>query len=67
MQGCLDFKGPVSIRPQTPTMLIEEIIPSLAHQGFKEFVLVNAHGGNWVLSSGTRLSISRLRSPSWRS
>jgi creatinine amidohydrolase len=53
-QEHLDFKGSVSIRPQTLALVLEEIILSLAHQGFKKFVLVNAHGGNWVLKPTVR-------------
>jgi len=53
-QEHLDFKGSVSIRPQTLALVLEEIILSLAHQGFKKFVIVNSHGGNWVLKPTIR-------------
>jgi creatinine amidohydrolase len=53
-QEHLDFKGSVSIRPQTLALVVEEIILSLAHQGFRKFVVVSTHGGNWILKPALR-------------
>jgi len=53
-QEHLDFKGSVSIRPCTLAQVVEEIILSLRHQGFKKFVVMSAHGGNWVLKPAIR-------------
>jgi len=53
-QEHLDFKGSVSLRPQTLAQVVEDIILSLAHQGFRKFVIVNSHGGNWVLKPTIR-------------
>ncbi|MEW6358004.1 MAG: creatininase family protein [Planctomycetota bacterium] len=53
-QEHLDFKGSVSIRPPTLAVVVEEIILSLAHQGFRKFVILSTHGGNWVLKPTLR-------------
>ena len=53
-QEHLDFPGSVSLRPQTLALVLEDIILSLAHQGFSKFVVVNAHGGNWVVKPTIR-------------
>lgn len=53
-QEHLEFKGTVSLRPPTLALVIEEIILSLAHQGFRKFVILSAHGGNWVLKPTLR-------------
>ncbi|NOZ20729.1 MAG: creatininase family protein [Planctomycetes bacterium] len=53
-QEHLDFKGSVSIRPPTLAIVVEEIILSLAHQGFRKFVICSSHGGNWVLKPTIR-------------
>ncbi|HJN15021.1 MAG TPA: creatininase family protein, partial [Armatimonadota bacterium] len=53
-QEHLDFRGSVSLRPQTLALVLEDIILSLAHQGFGKFVIVNSHGGNWVVKPTIR-------------
>ena len=53
-QEHLDFKGSVSLRPPTLAVVVEDIVLSLAHQGFRKFVIVNGHGGNWVLKPTIR-------------
>ncbi len=45
------FAGTVSIRAQTLIAVVEDIAESLAHQGVRGLVLVNGHGGNYVLSN----------------
>lgn len=53
-QEHLEFKGSVSLRPPTLAIVVEEIILSLAHQGFRKFVITSSHGGNWVLKPTIR-------------
>jgi creatinine amidohydrolase len=42
----LDYPGTVSLRVSTYLNVVEDILNSLEHAGFKRFVLVNGHGGN---------------------
>jgi creatinine amidohydrolase len=53
-QEHLDFPGSVSLRPHTLALVVEDMVLSLAHQGFRKFVIVNTHGGNWVLKPTIR-------------
>jgi creatinine amidohydrolase len=45
------FPGTVSIRSRTMHLLIEDIRADLARAGVTKLVLVNGHGGNYVLSN----------------
>jgi len=45
------FAGTVSIRAQTLIQVVEDIAESLTHQGVRGLVVVNGHGGNYVLSN----------------
>lgn len=42
----MEFKGTVSLMPSTFTEVIKDTISSLYKHGFRNFLLVNAHGGN---------------------
>ncbi|MEA3378685.1 MAG: creatininase family protein [Nanoarchaeota archaeon] len=42
----MEFKGTVSLMPNTFTNVISETIRSLYKHGFRNFILVNGHGGN---------------------
>ena len=53
-QEHLDFPGSVSLRPHTLALVLEDMVLSLAHRGFRKFVVVNTHGGNWVLKPAIR-------------
>ncbi|KOV82276.1 creatininase family protein [Nocardia sp. NRRL S-836] len=46
-----DWPGTVSISARTLISLITDIADSLRHNGVEHLVLVNAHGGNYVLSN----------------
>ncbi|HZD15412.1 MAG TPA: creatininase family protein [Pseudonocardiaceae bacterium] len=48
------FSGTVSISSRTLIAIIDDIRSSLARSGIKYLVLVNGHGGNYVLSNITQ-------------
>ncbi|MDQ3763611.1 MAG: creatininase family protein [Actinomycetota bacterium] len=48
------FDGTVSISSRTLITIIEDVQSSLARSGIKYLVLVNGHGGNYVLSNITQ-------------
>ena len=48
------FEGTVSISSRTLIAIIEDVQSSLARSGIKYLVLVNGHGGNYVLSNITQ-------------
>ncbi len=45
----IHFKGTVTVSAMTARRIIEDIVFSLRAGGFKRGVIVNVHGGNWVL------------------
>ena len=42
----LDYPGTISLRASTFMDVVEDILRSLYHQGFRRFVILNGHGGN---------------------
>ncbi|CAN5747855.1 creatininase family protein [soil metagenome] len=42
----LSFAGTITLRPETYTRLILEIVESLAHHGLRRVLVINGHGGN---------------------
>lgn len=48
--GCssyfIDYPGTISLKPATLISVVEDMVRSLHHQGFKRMVIVNGHGGN---------------------
>lgn len=46
-----DFAGTVSISSRTLIAIIDDVQSSLARSGIEHLVLVNGHGGNYVLSN----------------
>ncbi|ANZ35817.1 creatinine amidohydrolase [Lentzea guizhouensis] len=46
-----DWSGTVSISARTLVSVVTDIAESLRHNGVEHLVLVNAHGGNYVLSN----------------
>jgi creatinine amidohydrolase len=45
------FPGTVSVSPTTLAAVVDDIATSLAKQGISGLILVNAHGGNYVLAN----------------
>ncbi|GAB7193406.1 creatininase family protein [Kineococcus sp. NUM-3379] len=45
------FPGTVSISPSTLVAIIDDLFASLEQQAIRKLVLVNGHGGNYVLSN----------------
>ena len=42
----LGYPGTVSLRVETYSRLLQDILDSLSRQGFRQFIFVNGHGGN---------------------
>ena len=49
-----DFRGTIWLQPATLAQVVKDIVACLAHHGFKKVVLVNGHGGNWILKPTVR-------------
>jgi len=49
-----DFKGTIWLQPATLAAVVKDIVASLEHHGFRKVVLVNGHGGNWILKPTVR-------------
>src|SRR5688572_28899695 len=47
-------KGTVYLRPETLALVIRDIAHSLSESGFRRLVIVNFHGGNWILKPTIR-------------
>src|SRR5690606_20037729 len=44
--GFVDFPGTVSLKLRTYINVIEDMLDSVYHSGFRRILLVNGHGGN---------------------
>lgn len=42
----LDFPGTMSLEPETLIAIIQDVVASLVHHGFRRMLLINGHGGN---------------------
>jgi creatinine amidohydrolase len=42
----VDYPGTISLRISTLLDLVEDVVRSLHHQGFRRFLFLNGHGGN---------------------
>ena len=49
-----DFAGTIWVRPATLMAVVEDICMALRHHGIKKVVVVNGHGGNWILKPAVR-------------
>jgi creatinine amidohydrolase len=56
--GCsrehIAFPGTITLRPSTLAAVLEDIVESLRHHGFKNIVVFSSHGGNWILKPTLR-------------
>ncbi|MFI4911589.1 MAG: GNAT family N-acetyltransferase [Sedimentisphaeraceae bacterium JB056] len=48
------FRGSVSFRPTTMISMINDLVDELERQNFTRVILVNAHGGNYILGPVVR-------------
>ena len=48
------FKGTVTLRPPTLALVIKDIVACLYEHGFKRVVVMNFHGGNFILKPTIR-------------
>lgn len=55
------WAGTVSIRSSTLAAIITDVAESLRHSGVDQLVVVNAHGGNYVLSNVTQEANTQSR------
>ena len=53
-QAHTEFRGTVSLQPQTLAAVVRELVECLFTQGFKQVVVVNLHGGNTILKVAIR-------------
>jgi creatinine amidohydrolase len=42
------FKGTMTLSPMTMATVVKELIESLAHHGFRNIIIMTAHGGNFA-------------------
>lgn len=49
-----DFKGTISVSPNTLATTVKEIGHCLLDQGFRRIVVLNGHGGNFILKTAVR-------------
>ena len=48
------FAGTIWLKPDTLARVVRDIIDSLVHHGIRRVVIVNGHGGNWILKPTVR-------------
>jgi len=53
-QEHLGFSGTVSLKPDTLSRTIKEIVTSLLLHGIKKIVIVSGHAGNWIIKPTIR-------------
>jgi creatinine amidohydrolase len=51
------FPGTIAVRPATVLSLVAEVIETLAHQGFRRFLIVNGHRGSKALLEVARAQV----------
>ncbi len=62
----MNFAGSMTLRPETFMDLLEDVVLSMRHHGFRRFLIVNGHGGNEAFTGaavqelGLRLDIDFL-------
>lgn len=54
----MGFPGTITLKPTTAIALVEEICESYYRHGFRNFVLIMAHGGNWPILQAVAQTLS---------
>jgi creatinine amidohydrolase len=49
-----DFFGTIWIQPATLAQVVKDVCRSLKHHGIRKVLVVDAHGGNWILKPTVR-------------
>ena len=55
----MDFPGTVTLKPEVLIALVENILESLIHHGFKKILIINGHGGNIPSIDVARMNVKR--------
>lgn len=50
----LNYKGTLSLKPNTVAAILEDTAACLKRQGFKRMIVTSSHGGNWILKPTIR-------------
>ncbi|MGQ9515481.1 MAG: creatininase family protein, partial [Thermoproteota archaeon] len=53
-QEHLDFPGTVSLKPSTLAQVVRDIVMSLYLNGLKKIIIIQGHGGNWIVKPTIR-------------
>ena len=53
-QEHLDFTGTVTLKPSTLALVLRDIVLSLYLQGIKKIIIIQGHGGNWIVKPTLR-------------
>jgi creatinine amidohydrolase len=56
-----DGKGTVYLKATTLALVIQDIAESLRYSGFKRLLIVNGHGGNWIIKPMVRQIVRDLK------
>jgi creatinine amidohydrolase len=54
----MNFSGTITVRPETISHIIEDILDSLIHHGVKKILILNGHGGN---TPSIRIACGKVR------
>ncbi|MEM2914175.1 MAG: creatininase family protein, partial [Candidatus Bathyarchaeia archaeon] len=53
-QEHLDFPGTVTLKPSTLAQVVRDIVMSLYLNGLKKIIIIQGHGGNWIIKPTIR-------------
>lgn len=49
-----DFFGTIWLQPSTLALVFKDVCHSLKHHGIRKVLVINAHGGNWIIKPTVR-------------
>jgi len=49
-----DFFGTIWLRPSTLARVVKDVCQALKHHGIRKVLIINGHGGNWILKPTVR-------------